>query len=145
VTTPRYETQWSYFGTYLIGQTVSLDPSVAITSYPFLLGQTIQEELDDNIQIPVVDKSTDPVHVGFTSEEPQNESLATMMEQEIARVVGEWRAGIRVFPTTSKEPSIVGEMELDLAQYLAEHLEKAWAFCKEQPCVWLSNHGSMRA
>jgi hypothetical protein len=78
-----------------------------------LLGQTIQEELDDDIQLPVVDKNTYPVHVGFTSGEPQNESLATMMEQERAWVVGEWRAGICVFPTTSNEASIVEEMELD--------------------------------
>jgi hypothetical protein len=42
VTTPRYERQWSYFDAYLIGQTVSLDPSVARSSHPFLLGHTIQ-------------------------------------------------------------------------------------------------------
>jgi hypothetical protein len=85
-----------------------------------------------------------PIHEGFTSEKPTNESLATMMEQEIARVVGEWRAGMRVFPTTSMEPSIVAEMEHDFAQYLAEREEKACAFCEEQPCGWLSNHDSMR-
>jgi predicted RNA-binding Zn ribbon-like protein len=68
-----------------------------------------------------------------------------MVEQEIARVVGEWRAGISVFPTTSTEPSIVAEIEHNLAQNLAERKEKACAFCEEQPCVWLSNHNSMRA
>jgi hypothetical protein len=146
VMTPRYGRQWSYFGTYLIGQTVGLDPSVARTPHPFLLGRTINEELDDHIRILEVDKSRYPtIHEAFTSsEEPTNESLATMlMEQEIARVVGEWRAGICVFPTTSNEPSIVAEMEHNLAQYLAERKEKACAFCEEQPCAWLSNHKSM--
>jgi hypothetical protein len=37
VTTPIYERQWSYFETYLIGHTVSLDPSLTRTSHPFLL------------------------------------------------------------------------------------------------------------
>jgi hypothetical protein len=94
----------------------------------------------------VVDESTYPTQEGFVSEEPANESLSTMMEQEIARVVGEWRAGIGVFSSTSTSgPSIVTEMEHDLAQYLAECEEKACAFCDEQPCVWFSNHDSMPA
>jgi hypothetical protein len=67
------------------------------------------------------------------------------MEQEIARVVGEWRAGIYMFPTTSSEPSIVANMEQDFTQYLGEREEKECTFCKEQPCVWLSNHESMQA
>jgi hypothetical protein len=54
-----------------IGQTVSLDPSaVARTSHLFLFGRTIQEELDEDIQIPVVDASTYATPEGFTSEEP---------------------------------------------------------------------------
>jgi hypothetical protein len=91
-------------------------PSTSWT-YGFQLPlRTIQEELDDDIQIPVVDESTYPTQEGFVSEEPANESLATMMEQEIARVVGEWRAGIGVFSSTSTSgPSIVTEMEHDLA------------------------------
>jgi hypothetical protein len=107
------DSAWSYFGNYLISQTVSLYPSVARTSHPFLLGRTINEELDDNIQIPEVDKSPYPIHEGFTyCEEPTNkESLGTMMQQEIARVIGEWSAGICVFPTMYNKPSIVAEME----------------------------------
>jgi hypothetical protein len=84
VTTPRYERQWSYFGTYLIGQTVSLDLSVARTSHPFLLRQTIEEELDDNIQILDVEESVYRVYDGFMSKEPTNAPLASMVEQKIA-------------------------------------------------------------
>lgn len=36
VTTARYERQWTYFGTYLIGQTVSIHPTRARTELPFL-------------------------------------------------------------------------------------------------------------
>jgi hypothetical protein len=137
--------EWSYFGTYLIGQTVSLYPSVARTSHPFLLGRTIEEERDDDIQIPVVDKSTYPIHEGFTSEEPTNESLATMMEHKIVQVVGEYRAGILVFPTTSNEPSIVAEMEHNLAQKSLGTRREGMRFCEEQPGAWLSNHDNMHA
>jgi hypothetical protein len=48
-----------------------------------------QEELVDDIQIPDVDKSQYLIYDGFTSEEPTNASLATMMEHEIAWVTGE--------------------------------------------------------
>ncbi len=94
------------------------------------MGRTINEELDDDIQIPEVDESSYPIHEGCTSEDPTNESLAATMEQEIARVGGEWRAGIHVFPTTSNEPSIVAEMEHNLAQYLAERERRPALFVK---------------
>jgi hypothetical protein len=95
------------------------------------LGQTINEELDDDIRIPEVDESPYPsIHEGCTSEDPTNKSLAATMEQEIARVVGEWRAGIHVFPTTSNEPSMVAEMEHDSAQYLAERERRPALFAK---------------
>jgi hypothetical protein len=109
------------------------------------LGRTIEEELDGVIQIPEVDESPYPIHDGFTSEDPTNVSLATAMEQGIARVVSEWRAGIRVFNSASAKPREVAEMEHDLAQHLSEVEGRACRFCEQQPCVWMSNHDSMLA
>ncbi len=102
---------------------------MARTSLPFLLGKTIQEEVDDDIQIPMVDETPYTIKVGFTSEEPGNPSLARMMEQEIARVVKEWRAGERVFDAVNRGPNVaVVEMERDLEEYLAEREETACVF-----------------
>jgi hypothetical protein len=56
---------------------------------------------------------------GFTSKEPNTESLARMMEQEIAQVVCDWRAAVLcVCPAASTKPNGVAEMEHDLAEYL---------------------------
>jgi mevalonate pyrophosphate decarboxylase len=63
-----------------------------------------------------------------------------MMEQEIARVVEEWRAGERVFDSVTTGPNVAfAEMEQDLEEYLAEREGTACVFCKQEPCVWLSN------
>ena len=145
VTTERYERQWTYFGTYMIGQTVSVVAAMARKTHPYLLGLTIEEELDKDILIPMVDESRYLIHDGFTSEEPTNPSLATMMEQEIARLVDEWKSGKRVFPCTGTVPTVVDSMKHDLDEYLTEGNGKACAFCEEEPCVWLLNHDSILA
>lgn len=65
------------------------------------------------------------------------------MEQGIAWIMNKWRARERVFPLESMDPSAVAEMKSNLAEYLEECKEKACLFCKQEPCVWLSNHNSI--
>jgi hypothetical protein len=55
-----------------------------------------QEEVGCDIQIPEVDKTKYKIKDRFTSKEPDNPSLARMMEQEIAHSVDERRRGERV-------------------------------------------------
>jgi hypothetical protein len=147
VTTPRYKRQWTYFGTNLIGQRVSIDSAVARTSCPFLLGDTIEKEVHPDIWIPEVsDKTKYNIKKGFTSNESDNPSLKRMMEQEIMGiVVGKWSGGESVFPAITNEPSRVAEMECNLGEYLSEGEEKACMLCKQTPCIWLSNHDSILA
>jgi hypothetical protein len=84
---------------------VCIDPSVVRTSHPFLLGETIQEEVDCDIQIPEVGKTSKyPINKEFTSKELDSPSLARMMEQEIVHIVDEWRRGERVFPARTNKP-----------------------------------------
>ena len=92
-----------------------------------------------------VNESSYTIHEGFPSEEPSNPSLAAMMEQEIARVVNEWKKGERVFPNTTTDLTLVKKMEHDLGVDLAERYGRACVSCEEEPCVWLSNHESILA
>jgi hypothetical protein len=63
----------------------------ARTFHPFLLGQKIQEEFDDDIKISKAEKMPYQTQEAFTTENP---SMARMMEQEIARVADEWRTEV---------------------------------------------------
>jgi hypothetical protein len=63
----------------------SISPSVTRTSHPFLsLGETIQEEVDCDIQIPKVDERRYQTKEGFASKENNHLTLGMMMEQGIA-------------------------------------------------------------
>jgi hypothetical protein len=74
-----------------------------------------------------------------SDEEPTDPSLARMMEQEIARVVGKWRrTGVCVLPAASTKPCKVAEME---HAYLKDQEQGVCAcFCEQEPCVWLAKH-----
>ena len=113
--TPRYEKQWTYLGSYKIGVMVTANPETARTLQPYLLGKTIQEEVDFDIQIPRVDESRYATKIGYTSNQTTNLHLAGIMEDKIHYLVSDW---------SSSQPC---------------------SHCKVGPCVWVTNIDNMVA
>jgi hypothetical protein len=94
---------------------VTANPDSARTIQPYLLGKTIQEEVDFDIQIPRVDESRFATKIGYTSNQTTNLHLAGIMEDEIHYLVSDWI------------------------------LSQPCNHCKVGPCIWVTNHDSMVA
>jgi hypothetical protein len=113
IVTPRYEAQSSYIGTYLIGTTLTVDPDKARTVHPYLMGKSIQEELDYDLRITRTDESKHKTNVGYASFQLNNPSFAYMVEEEIKKLVDEWKC------------------------------TQDCIHCDKCPCVWLKNREAM--
>jgi hypothetical protein len=77
------------------------------------MGKSIQEELDYDLTIPRTDENKYKTNVGYASHQLNNQSFAFIMEQEIEKLVRNWRS----------------------SQECKE--------CDECPCVWFANKEAM--
>jgi hypothetical protein len=82
--TERYKQHLTYFGTYQIGQSITVNMDTARTIEPYIAGAHMKEELEHIFQVPLVHGT---ICEGFTPTQRTNKHLKRILEQEITRIV----------------------------------------------------------
>jgi hypothetical protein len=122
--TERYEQHLTYFGTYQIGQSITVNMDTARTIEPYIAGAHMKEELEHDFHVPPLVHGT--ICEGFTPTQKTNEHLKRLMEQEITRIVEDRQQSTNVMATG-----------------IDEEEGGTYAYCKGLPCVWVSNKEGM--
>jgi hypothetical protein len=121
--TERYEQHLIYFGTYQIGQSITLNMETARTIEPYIAGVHMKEELEHDFHVPLVHST---ICEGFTPAQRTNEHLKRIMEQEITPIVEDCQQSTSVMATGMDEEE-----------------GGTCAYCKGLPCIWVSNKEGM--
>ena len=121
--TDRYEQHLTYFGSYQIGQSITVNMKTARTIEPYIAGAHMKEEMEHDFHVPMVEGT---IIAGFSPTQTTNEHLKRIMEQEITRIVEDHQLSTRTMSTATDEE------------------EKGnCTYCNSMPCIWVSNKKGM--
>ena len=109
----------TYFGEYLIGRMATID--YALVTNPLVKSCSMQEELDNDIQFPMVKLDKGNTVVGYSSEEEENPMMSDIMYKSVLRALDRYELG----PVTA---TVTSGYECGTATQCE--------FCGELPCVW---------
>ena len=84
----RYDQHLTYYGTYQIGQSITVNMKTARTVEPYIVGvHNMKEEMEHDFHMPMVDNT---INTGFLPMQMTNEHLKQItMEQEITHIIEE--------------------------------------------------------
>ena len=132
----RCEKNLTFFGSYHIGTCMTVQMENARTVKPFLVGSTLQEEMEQDIRVEELDERTCVVHDGFSKAQPTSTTLKSIMESEIQEMVVGYRGESAVVDAQDGLPADKDEDEKE---------EQVCPSCLVSPCVWASNENTMVA
>jgi hypothetical protein len=121
--TERYEQHLTYFCTYQIGQSLTVNMKTARTIEPYLAGAHMKEELEHNFHVPLVHGT---ICNGFTPAQRTNKNLKCIMEQEITHLMEKRKHSTGTVTTGMDEEE-----------------KGSCTYCNSLPCVWASNKEAM--
>ena len=113
----------TYFGTYLVGKTWTVD--LQHPSCEYMRFKMWQVEIDNDVDFPRIDLKTVHVKPGYTSTEKDNPDLARLMKDDIMKMIEKY--DYIVHEENSKETIFKAPCE----------------FCGDTPCIFLVYQDSM--
>ena len=111
--TERYEKNLTFFGSYHIGTSMAVRMENARTVQPFLVGSTLQAEMEEDIRVDEVDESACVVHDGFSKDQLTSPTVKEIMEEQIQEKVIAYRSESPVVDAEDGLPADKDEDEKD--------------------------------
>jgi hypothetical protein len=122
----------SFFGTYIVGLMFSLDYTLVTNSR--IRSEKLQDELDNDIDFPMVDVRKLAMEDGYSSSQKENEKLATIMHERICDAL-----------TKFDRTKAADGGELLEKKRKAEEAVHQCEICGEKPCVWTTERDTVVA